>query len=152
MMLSKQDIVKMHASHLSNGGRPTTPMPPLAGAAEMILADGTEAALNILLLDINLANPKAPTGYILPRWTTIQCGVVPDNPSGGQPKRISGPWIRKMLFTATVPNGRNDFHVFDTQPGIDRLHRCSSEVQLDPNDRMPQAFRPVKPVQDPYNY
>ena len=158
MSVNKIDIVRLHASYIASGAHPNTPMPPLAGAILTELADGTEIPRNILLLDINLSNrfnltnPQAPWGYVLPRWTTIQCAVVPEHPSGQNPIRLSGPWLRKMLFTATVPDRSNGLLVFDEQPGIGLLHHHCNNVPKDPNLRVPPAFLPLKPVNNPWNY
>lgn len=90
------------------------PLPRCLGIGVHVLADGTKMFFLHRELEINMWNPK-DMKWMLPNWDPISIYIMPGKTSLTKP-RLSGPWLRHRLYSATVPDTTKRLWLFDYNP------------------------------------
>lgn len=81
------------------------PFNQLMGYSDARLADGTIRIYMCIALEVKLmGNLNGTTGPLRDKWTKVMCAVINEqSPPVRTPPRLSGNWLREILYVGTAP-------------------------------------------------
>lgn len=89
---------------------------PLVGMGTMTFIDatGTVTACKTYQLEVNVL--RSDDGHaIIPKWNRIQVVAAPDRIRDKGSNRLSGIWLRHVMYTATVPDNKGRLYLSATR-------------------------------------
>ncbi|KAJ5281567.1 hypothetical protein N7478_006939 [Penicillium angulare] len=134
--------------HTATRSSARVPLPPIVGVVTILCALGTQTVENVILLEANAKDDNDE--YIMPHWSPIQVGVMPDRgPGDPELHRLSGPWCRSQLFMTTIPDNSNTTYYFDHKTAFGDI---DMDHIKDPSFREHLQELPLaSPPADPWN-
>ncbi|KAJ5715606.1 uncharacterized protein N7483_012787 [Penicillium malachiteum] len=126
LSLRVRDMALLQRLHQDAGHPAGTPALKVAGAALVTNSDGTQRPEDIMFIE---ANFKDENGEFMTSWDEIIC-LLANPPGAAVVPRLSGPWLRYKLYTASAPYTgearvpgmppphENCIYIFDQKSGL----------------------------------
>lgn len=84
--------------------------PPILGWQNFSTASGTLSA-PIVEITLSIPDPKQSNQYLMP-FINVFCGLKPGGyRTTGNGERLSGRWMRDVLYSATSPDGNRELYI-----------------------------------------
>jgi len=145
MCIYHDDMVELMGGDIRTS---TSPLKHLMGYQDFHQADGSDLICEVIAVEVNMIGKDDDDREVeMADWTTIACAVfnADSNTPGCPPKRLSGPWLRKMLYAATAPEENPTLYIGEKKTDItsrDMLPRIRPDLV-----RPPVFLRPPLTVQ-----
>lgn len=100
-------------------------------------------------LEVNIITPDHEE--LLDTWVPIQVTVVPGSQQADSPPRLSGMWMRHMLYTATCPDNKGYLYISNSLGGLtSQMPTVNAKDALPPPDAKPDWVnsRTLPPLPD----
>ena len=91
------------------GGAPLVGM----GTITFIDSNGVVTACKTYQLEVNVVSENGQA--IIPKWNRIQVVAAPDSIKQKGSDRLSGIWLRHVMYTATVPDNKGRLYLSSTR-------------------------------------
>lgn len=113
-------------------------LPPVLGVVASVMADGSMSFSLSRILEVNIRDPNT-NSMLLDHWTLVPCLVR--GATGAA--RLSGPWMRRRLYTYTAPDNSNRLWVHQGRPLVRDMPRATVAQRKTPMPFNPALYIPL---------
>ncbi|KAJ6083990.1 hypothetical protein N7486_010790, partial [Penicillium sp. IBT 16267x] len=115
MAMYEDDFERMERGHKINSGV-AVKRPPVIGVLSIRGSSGRTRSMLTTVLQVNLFNDKDQ--QLSTDWDNMAVTVRPESAYARGSHRLSGPWARTKLYSATLPDNTNRVWLFDRMAGF----------------------------------
>jgi hypothetical protein len=115
-------------------------LPPVLGVTVTSMADGSHSFGLARMLEVNIRDSNT-NSMLLDHWTAVPCvvrGVL-----GPYSARLSGPWMRRRLYTYTAPDNSHRLWVHQGRPLVRDMPRATVAQRTMPMPFNPAVYAPL---------
>ncbi|KAJ6161608.1 hypothetical protein N7485_009838 [Penicillium canescens] len=115
-------------------------LPPVLGVVVSVMADATQSFGLSRMLEVNIRDPNT-NNMLVDQWTAVPCIVRGE--LGRYSARLSGPWMRRRLYTYTAPDNSHRLWIHQGRPLVRDMPRATVAQRTIPMPFNPASYAPL---------